>query len=181
MSSTPDRDVFRITIANSNRILLPESAYSVADFNFGEIPAIAQDTATPPHLNLALPPEVLARDLVGRMTLEEKASLLVNQARVIPRLKVPAYDWWSEALHGVAVNGTTEFPEPIGLGAAAVASCARAKKGRLAASAGVFTASRLFASSGSGGPAGRGDMQHGLIVYKLPNTSGCFIPRRAAP
>jgi len=79
--------------------------------------AIAQDTSTPPYLNPALPPEVRARDLVGRMTLEEKASQLVNQARAIPRLKVPAYDWWSEALHGVAVNGTTEFPEPIGLGA----------------------------------------------------------------
>ena len=51
------------------------------------------------------------------MTLEEKASQLVNQSRAIPRLKVPAYDWWSEALHGVAVNGTTEFPEPIGLAA----------------------------------------------------------------
>jgi beta-glucosidase len=51
------------------------------------------------------------------MTLEEKASQLVNQARAIPRLKVPAYNWWSEALHGVAVDGTTEFPEPIGLGA----------------------------------------------------------------
>jgi beta-glucosidase len=51
------------------------------------------------------------------MTLEEKATQLVNQARAIPRLHVPAYDWWSEALHGVAVNGTTEFPEPIGLGA----------------------------------------------------------------
>ncbi len=51
------------------------------------------------------------------MTQEEKASQLVNQARAIPRLNVPAYDWWSEALHGVAVNGTTEFPEPIGLGA----------------------------------------------------------------
>ena len=78
---------------------------------------IAQDTSTPPYLNPALPPEVRAGDLVGRMTLEEKASQLVNQARAIPRLQVPAYDWWSEALHGVAVNGTTEFPEPIGLGA----------------------------------------------------------------
>jgi len=44
------------------------------------------------------------------MTLEEKASQLVNQARAIPRFKVPAYDWWSEALHGVAVDGATEFP-----------------------------------------------------------------------
>jgi beta-glucosidase len=41
----------------------------------------------------------------------------VNQARAIPRLNVPDYDWWSEALHGVATNGTTEFPEPIGLAA----------------------------------------------------------------
>jgi len=41
----------------------------------------------------------------------------VNQARAIPRLNIPAYDWWSESLHGVATNGTTEFPEPIGLGA----------------------------------------------------------------
>ena len=79
--------------------------------------AIAQDTSTPPYLNPALPPEVRARDLVGRMTLEEKAAQLVNQARAIPRLKVPAYDWWSEALHGVAVDGTTEFPGPIGLAA----------------------------------------------------------------
>jgi beta-glucosidase len=51
------------------------------------------------------------------MTLEEKASQLVNQARAIPRLDIPAYDWWSEALHGVAVDGTSEFPEPIGLAA----------------------------------------------------------------
>ena len=52
------------------------------------------------------------------MTLEEKASQLVNQARAIPDLQVPAYDWWSEALHGVANAGTaTVFPEPIGLAA----------------------------------------------------------------
>lgn len=57
-------------------------------------------------------------DLVSRMTLEEKTSQLVNQARAIPRLQVPAYDWWSEALHGVARAGTaTVFPEPIGLAA----------------------------------------------------------------
>jgi beta-glucosidase len=49
------------------------------------------------------------------MTLEEKASQLVNQARAIPRLNIPQYDWWSEALHGVINNGVTEFPEPIGL------------------------------------------------------------------
>ncbi len=70
-----------------------------------------------PFMDTKLPAEERALDLVKRMTLEEKATQLVNQARAIPRLNVPAYDWWSESLHGVAVNGTTEFPEPIGLGA----------------------------------------------------------------
>jgi beta-glucosidase len=79
--------------------------------------AAAQNVANLPHMNPNLSPEERAADLVHRMTLPEKASQLVNQARAIPRLGVPAYDWWSEALHGVAVNGTTEFPEPIGLAA----------------------------------------------------------------
>ena len=79
--------------------------------------ATAQDNSNLPYMNPMLSPEQRAADLVHRMTLEEKASQLVNQSRAIPRLKVPAYDWWSEALHGVAEEGTTEFPEPIGLGA----------------------------------------------------------------
>lgn len=79
--------------------------------------AYAQDAAKPAYLDTGLPAEQRAADLVHHMTLEEKASQLVNQARAIPRLNVPAYDWWSESLHGVAVDGTTEFPEPIGLGA----------------------------------------------------------------
>jgi beta-glucosidase len=68
-------------------------------------------------LNPSLTPEQRAADLVSRMTLQEKATQLVNQARAIPRLNVPAYDWWSESLHGVMRDGTTEFPEPIGLAA----------------------------------------------------------------
>jgi beta-glucosidase len=79
--------------------------------------AMAQHSTDPAYLNPNLPPEVRARDLMDRMTLEEKASQLVNDARAIPRLKVPAYNWWSEALHGVINSGVTEFPEPIGLGA----------------------------------------------------------------
>ncbi|MBZ5513342.1 MAG: glycoside hydrolase family 3 C-terminal domain-containing protein [Acidobacteriia bacterium] len=79
--------------------------------------AEAQEATKPAYLDPSLPAEQRAVDLVRRMTLEEKASQLVNQAREIPRLKVPAYDWWSEALHGVAVDGTTEFPQPIGLAA----------------------------------------------------------------
>jgi beta-glucosidase len=83
--------------------------------------AVAQTTtpnSSAPYLNPSLPVDVRVNDLISRMTLEEKASQLVNQARPIPRLQVPAYDWWSEALHGVANAGTaTVFPEPIGLAA----------------------------------------------------------------
>ncbi len=79
--------------------------------------AHAADATTPAYLDTHLPPQVRAADLVHRMTLQEKVSQLVNGARAIPRLGVPSYNWWSEALHGVAVDGTTEFPEPVGLGA----------------------------------------------------------------
>jgi beta-glucosidase len=75
----------------------------------------AQGAQKPAYLDPSLAAEQRAADLVKRMTLEEKASQLVNQARAIPRLNVPSYDWWSESLHGVATNGTTEFPEPVGL------------------------------------------------------------------
>jgi len=79
--------------------------------------ACGQGAGKPAYLDPKSPAEQRAADLVKRMTLEEKASQLVNQARPIPRLGVPGYDWWSEALHGVATNGTTEFPEPIALAA----------------------------------------------------------------
>jgi beta-glucosidase len=75
----------------------------------------AQNSDQPAYLNPSLPAEQRAADLVHRMTIEEKVTQLVNQARAIPRLNIPAYDWWSESLHGVASNGTTEFPEPVGL------------------------------------------------------------------
>jgi len=80
--------------------------------------ASAQTTSGPPYLDPSKPIPVRVDDLISRMTLEEKASQLVNQARAIPRLQVPEYDWWSEALHGVANAGiATVFPEPIGLAA----------------------------------------------------------------
>jgi beta-glucosidase len=85
---------------------------------FGAVGQTTGPSSVLPYLNPALPMNERVDDLVGRMTLEEKASQLVNQARAIPRLDVPAYDWWSEALHGVARAGTaTVFPEPIGLAA----------------------------------------------------------------
>src|SRR5688572_1144696 len=59
-----------------------------------------------------------AKDLVGRLTLEEKVGLMSHPAHGIPRLKIPAYNYWSEALHGVARNGrATVFPQAIAMAA----------------------------------------------------------------
>src|ERR1700719_5332397 len=82
------------------------------------IPCAAQNDAKPLYLAPSHPIDTRVDDLIKRMTLEQKAQQLVNQARAIPDLQVPAYDWWSEALHGVANAGAaTVFPEPIGLAA----------------------------------------------------------------
>lgn len=63
-------------------------------------------------------PEARAAELVARMTLEEKAGQLRHAAPAIPRLGVPAYNWWSEGLHGVARAGVaTVFPQAIGMAA----------------------------------------------------------------
>ena len=51
------------------------------------------------------------------MTVEEKVTQLVNQSRAIERLNIPDYDWWSEASHGIASDGTTEFSGPTALAA----------------------------------------------------------------
>ena len=62
--------------------------------------------------------EARVRDLVSRMTLEEKTAQLMDSAPAIPRLGLPQYEYWSEALHGVAVSGqATVFPQAIGLAA----------------------------------------------------------------
>jgi beta-glucosidase len=79
--------------------------------------AVAQDAASLPYMNTNLPPEQRAADLVHRMTLAEKATQMQNSSAAVPRLNVPAYQWWSEALHGVINQGVTEYPEPIGLAA----------------------------------------------------------------
>ena len=62
--------------------------------------------------------EALAARLVGRMTTDEKLGQLLNTAPAIPRLEVPAYNWWTESLHGaLGPVPTTNFPEPVGLAA----------------------------------------------------------------
>ncbi|MEI6276559.1 MAG: glycoside hydrolase family 3 N-terminal domain-containing protein [Prolixibacteraceae bacterium] len=71
-----------------------------------------------PYLNPDLPIDQRVDDLIGRMTIEEKASQMVDAAAELPQLNVPQYGWWSEALHGVARAGkATIFPQAIGMAA----------------------------------------------------------------
>jgi beta-glucosidase len=66
----------------------------------------------------SLPADVRVKDLVSRLSLSEKIQQMRNGASAIPRLGIPAYDFWSECLHGVARSGTaTVFPQAIGLAA----------------------------------------------------------------
>ncbi|KAM1465291.1 hypothetical protein FF1_043873 [Malus domestica] len=81
-------------------------------------------TSSYPFCKTTLPIYKRVRDLVSRLTLDEKISQLVNSAPPIPRLGIPSYEWWSEALHGVAdvgkgiklyptINNATSFPQVI--------------------------------------------------------------------
>ena len=71
-----------------------------------------------PYQNPDLSAEERAADLCGRLTLKEKVSLMMNSSPAIDRLGIPAFDWWSEALHGVGRNGlSTVFPSCIGMAA----------------------------------------------------------------
>jgi beta-glucosidase len=83
--------------------------------------AFAQGKAekpSPAYRDTSLPIEKRVEDLVSRMTLEEKVRQMQHTAPAIPRLGVPSYDWWSEALHGVARSGyATVFPQAIGMAA----------------------------------------------------------------
>ena len=66
---------------------------------------------TYPFQNSSLSAEARADDLLGRLTLEEKTKLMMDSSPAIPRLGIPQFQWWSEALHGVGRNGfTTVFP-----------------------------------------------------------------------
>ncbi|MBQ6287227.1 MAG: glycoside hydrolase family 3 C-terminal domain-containing protein [Bacteroidales bacterium] len=79
---------------------------------------VFQLAAQLPYMDKTLSAEERAADLVGRLTLEEKSLLIRYNSPAIPRLGIPAYNWWNEALHGVARNGlATVYPMPIGMAA----------------------------------------------------------------
>jgi beta-glucosidase len=71
-----------------------------------------------PFQNPKLSSEERAKDLISRLTIEEKATLMGDESGAIPRLAIKKFNWWSEALHGLANNDkVTVFPEPIGMAA----------------------------------------------------------------
>ena len=71
-----------------------------------------------PYKNPKLSSEERAKDLISRLTLSEKATLMCDISDAIPRMGIQKFNWWSEALHGLANNGNvTVFPEPIGMAA----------------------------------------------------------------
>jgi beta-glucosidase len=78
----------------------------------------SQQADAPAYKDTKLPVDQRVKDLVSRMTLEEKVAQLGHTAPAIPRLGVPEYNWWNEGLHGVARAGiATVFPQAIGLAA----------------------------------------------------------------
>src|SRR5215831_11802284 len=89
------------------------SVAAIADFRRSQ-----GQTSALPYRNPSLPIEKRVDDLVRRMTLEEKVSQMMNAAAPVERLGIPEYEWWNEALHGVARAGyATVFPQAIGLAA----------------------------------------------------------------
>jgi beta-glucosidase len=118
----------------------------------GDARAASPGAARLPFRDPGLDPDARARDLLGRLTLEEKASFMVHETPGVARLGIPPYTWWNECLHGVARSGrATVFPQAIGLAAtfdddlvrrigAAIAREARAKRAaRPPGAAGLYT------------------------------------------
>ncbi len=100
-------------------LVLALVAESVGQAQTANPPAAGQPSATAPlYLDASAPTDERVRDLISRMTLEEKTSQLVSVAPAIPRLQVPAYNYWTEGLHGIGMDGVaTVFPQAIGYAA----------------------------------------------------------------
>jgi beta-glucosidase len=105
-------------LEDSNMLQLQRLAAFLLSLGMFSSVASAQSQKTLPYLDPSLPTQQRVDDLVSRMTLEEKVPQLINTAPGISRLNVPAYDYWSEGLHGIARSGyATLFPQAIGMAA----------------------------------------------------------------
>ncbi|HPG33796.1 MAG TPA: glycoside hydrolase family 3 C-terminal domain-containing protein [Lentimicrobium sp.] len=92
--------------------------YKQVVFLFFVFIGLSSLNAQPLYLNPEADTDARVKDLIGQLTLEEKASQMLMSTPAIPRLNIPPYDYWNEALHGVGRSGTaTVFPQAIGLAA----------------------------------------------------------------
>src|ERR1035438_5086257 len=108
---------FGETVKKTGDSKLKLNRFAVLVLCLARVASFAQQPGNAPYLDPNLSPERRAADLVSRLTLEEKALQMQSTAPAIPRLNIPAYNWWNEALHGVAVGRATVFPQAAGLGA----------------------------------------------------------------
>lgn len=124
-----------------------------------------------PFRDATLPLEVRVKDLVSRLTLEEKVQLMKHDAPAIPRLGIPAYNWWNEALHGVArtPEKVTVFPQTIGM-AATFDTEALQKMGDITSSEGRALFNEAL-------KAGKGIAQYRGLTYWTPNINIFRDPR----
>jgi beta-glucosidase len=132
--------------------------------------AQAQETTATRLRDTSLTPEQRAADLIAHMTIEEKARQLGHTAPAIPRLGVPAYNWWNEGLHGVARAGiATVFPQAIGMAASWDEKLMRAVAGTIGTEFRAKYAERVH-------PDGSTDWYRGLTVWS-PNINIFRDPR----
>ena len=101
-------------IIKINRIMRNKFLYL-----FASLALLCGCSNQPAYKNTNLTPEERAEDLLKQLTLEEKVSLMMDGSAPVERLGIKKYNWWNEALHGIARSGlATVFPEPIGMAAA---------------------------------------------------------------
>jgi beta-glucosidase len=132
--------------------------------------AWSQQTAQPAYKNTKLSFEERTRDLVSRMTLEEKISQLGHTSDAVARLGIPKYNWWNEGLHGVARAGiATVFPQAIGLAATFDEDLIRTD------ATAISTEFRAKYNAGRG-PDGSSEWYKGLTVWS-PNINIFRDPR----
>lgn len=124
-----------------------------------------------PFRNPELPVEERVSDLVSRLTLHEKVEMMKHGASAVPRLGIPAYNWWNEALHGVArtKEKVTVFPQAIGM-AATFNIEAMQKMGDITASEGRALFNEAL-------KAGKGIPQYYGLTYWTPNINIFRDPR----
>jgi len=129
----------------------------------------AEGDGPPLFLDTSQPVDVRAKDLVSRMTLEEKVAQTMQNAPAIPRLGLPAYKWWNECLHGVGRAGrATVFPQAIGLAATFDPALVR--------EVGAAISDEARAKANAEAAAGRSGHLHGLTFW-TPNINIFRDPR----